>query len=87
MNEQNPTCPSCGGKMIKMAFANRKAFGMFITADLFLAFGLILAIIIPAAGWIAGGVFIIIGVCLLLKVQKGWKCKTCDTLLPEFRIK
>ncbi len=72
--------------MIKKSFANRKAFGIYITADLFIAFGLITAIVVPAAGWVAGAIFILIGIFLLLKVQKGWKCKACDTFVPEFRI-
>jgi hypothetical protein len=73
--------------MKRKAFANKKAFGIYITADLLIAFGFIVGIVIPAAGWVAGACFIAIGIFLLLKVQKGWKCNACGKLVPDFRIR
>ena len=85
MDDDLGISPKCESEMKKVLSGNRKAFGIFLTADLLVCFGLISVIVIPGAGWFAGVVFILIGISLRYKIQKGLKCLKCRLVVPEFR--
>ncbi len=86
MNNEIVTCPKCGEKMKKVLFANQKAFGIFLSADLLICFGILLLVLVPVAGLICGAILIVVGAWLLYKIQKGWKCKTCQRIITEFEV-
>jgi len=79
------SCPKCGGKLRRMLFANSKGLGLFITADLLITVGITLFVVAPVTGWVGGSIVILIGVWLLMKIQRGWKCVACKNQITELK--
>lgn len=76
-------CRYCGGEAVKDVRSSGNAGGLAM-ALLVLCLGVLVFVLVPVVGWVAGPVICLLALFMGGKREKVWRCRSCRAYWPRW---